>query len=107
MTPTLPSSKKWKCANPKNLLEQIRPKEFLLQSAFVRQFQQAIKDGKIPKQSFLHFIMNLLSLIIFPFIAAPMFKNIGDLSDKQYLNIIEERKLMIPIWIKAMLKAKT
>lgn len=93
-------------SNPKNLLENIRPKEFLMQSVFVQQFKQAIKEEKIPPQSFLHFMMNLLSLIIFPFIASPMFKNMGDLTDKQYTAIIQERKKMIPLWIKAMLKVK-
>jgi len=93
-------------SNPKNLLDNLRPKEFLMQSVFVKQFQQAIKDGKIPPQPFLHFMMNLLGLIIFPFIASPMFKNMGDLTDKQYTAIIEDRKKMIPLWIKAMLKVK-
>jgi AcrR family transcriptional regulator len=94
-------------SNSKNLLEHIRPKEILMQSVFANQFQQAIKDGKIPQQPFLPFMMNLMSLIIFPFVAAPMFKNIGDLNDKQYKTVIEDRKKMIPLWIKAMMKTKS
>ena len=94
-------------SNAKNLLEHIRPKEILGQSVFAKQFQQAVKEGKIPPQPFLHFMMNLMSMIIFPFVAAPMFKNIGELNDKQYLTVIEERKRMIPLWIKAMMKVKS
>jgi len=94
-------------SNAKNLLEHIRPKEILMQSVFAKQFQQAVKEGKIPPQPFLHFMMNLMGMIIFPFVAAPMFKNIGELSDKQYLAVIEERKKMIPLWIKAMMKVKS
>jgi len=94
-------------SNAKNLLEHIRPKEFLMQSVFAKQFQQAIQDGKIPPQPFLHFMMNLMGMIIFPFVAAPMFKNIGELNDQQYLSVIEERKKMIPLWIKATMKAKS
>lgn len=94
-------------SNPKNLLEHIRPKEILMQSVFAKQFQQAIKEGKIAPQPFLHFMMNLMGMIIFPFVAAPMFKNIGELNDKQYMAIVEERKKMIPLWIKAMMKVKS
>lgn len=94
-------------SNPKNLLEHIRPKEILMQSVLAKQFQQAIKDGKIPPQHFLHFMMNLMGMIIFPFVAAPMFKNIGELNDKQYKTIMEERKQMIPLWIKGMMKVKS
>jgi AcrR family transcriptional regulator len=94
-------------SNAKNLLEHIRPKEILMQSVFAKQFQQAIKEGKVAPQPFLHFMMNLMGMIIFPFVAAPMFKNIGELNDKQYLAIIEERKKMIPLWIKAAMKVKS
>jgi len=94
-------------SSPKNLLEHIRPKEILLQSVFAKQFQQAIKEGKIAPQPFLHFMMNLMGMIIFPFVAAPMFKNIGELNDKQYRAVVEERKKMVPLWIKAMMKVKS
>lgn len=94
-------------SNAKNLLDHIRPKEILMQSVFAKQFQQAIMEGKMPPQPFLHFMMNLMGMIIFPFVAAPMFKNIGELNDKQYLAVIEERKKMIPLWIKAMMKVKS
>ena len=94
-------------SNAKNLLDHIRPKEVLMQSVFAKQFQQAVKEGKIPPQPFLHFMMNLMGMIIFPFVAAPMFKNIGELNDKQYIAVLEERKQMIPLWIKAMMKVKS
>jgi AcrR family transcriptional regulator len=93
-------------SNPNNLLDHIRPKEFLMHSAFVQQFQQAIKEKIIPPQPFLQFMMNLLGLIIFPFIASPMFRNMGDLNESQYAALLQERKKMIPFWIKAMLSVK-
>ncbi len=92
--------------NPNHLLENMRPKELMMKSVLFKQFQQAIKEEKIPAQSLLHFMMNLLGLITFPFIASPIFKHIGDLTDKQFNTLIQERKKLIPLWIKAILKVK-
>jgi AcrR family transcriptional regulator len=90
-------------SNPKKLLDTLHPKEMLMNSVLLKQFQQAIQEKKIPPQNFLHFIMNLMGLITFPFIASPMFKNIGDLNDDQYNMIIQERKKLIPQWANAVL----
>jgi AcrR family transcriptional regulator len=89
--------------NPKKILDTIHPRENLMHSVFLQQFQQAIADKEIPPQNFLHFLMNLMGLINFPFIASPMFKNIGNLTDEQYNNIIQERKKLIPKWANAVM----
>ena len=92
--------------NPDALLQTLNIKELLLQSVFVHQFQTAVKEGKIPPQPFLQFMMNLMSLLVFPFIASPIFKNIGDLNDNAFNALMHERKRMIPKWIKAVMKTK-
>ena len=50
--------------------------------------------------------MNMLGLIVFPFISSPMIKKIGKLNDRQFEKLMQDRKLLIPVWIKAMFKAK-
>ncbi|HEY5823798.1 MAG TPA: TetR family transcriptional regulator [Cyclobacteriaceae bacterium] len=92
--------------NPDHLLKTINVKNVLANSSFARQYQQGVKAGKIAPVHFLHFLMNLLGLTIFPFIASPMIQAIGDLKDGQFNKLMAERKLMIPRWAKAMLKAK-
>lgn len=50
--------------------------------------------------------MNILGMTVFPFIAKPAFSLIG-FTDKNRLEIrMKERKKLIPMWTKAMLKAK-
>jgi AcrR family transcriptional regulator len=78
----------------------------ILQSTFIRQYQEAVKNGKISEPNPLHFLMNMLGLIVFPFISSPMLKKVGKLSDRQFDKLMQERKKLIPVWIKAMLKAK-
>lgn len=74
-------------------------------SVFVKQIREAMKNGVYPEMHTFHFLANMMSLIVFPFIGSPMLMKITDISVKQYQEMIQERKIMIPIWIKAMLKS--
>ena len=93
-------------SHPDQLLKTINAKNIITNSAFARQYQQGVKEGKIAPVNILHFIMNLLGLTIFPFIASPMIQVIGDLKEGQFNKLMAERKKMIPKWAKAMLKTK-
>ena len=57
-------------------------------------------------QEWLHFLMNLLGMSVFPFIMKPIFQAAGILNEKAFLSRMEERKVLIPKWINAMLKTK-
>lgn len=50
------------------------------------------------------FIMNIVSLTIFPFIAKPLFITSGMVKDEDFLQFIENREKLIPEWIFAILK---
>jgi AcrR family transcriptional regulator len=91
---------------PDELVKKMGMKEIIMNSSFLKQFQQSVQDGKIVSIHPLHFMMNLMSMTIFPFVASPMIKGMGDLSQKQFEELMEQRKLFIPKWIKATLKAK-
>lgn len=93
-------------SNPNELLQNLNTKQIIMNSAFAVQYQQAVKQGKIAPQHILHFIMNLMALTVFPFVASPMLKIIGDVKDEHFGKLMVERKKMIPIWIKAIMKAK-
>ena len=43
-----------------------------------------------------------MSLIIFPFIGKSILQKFGEMTETQFKTMIEERKRMIPLWIKAM-----
>ncbi len=90
--------------NPDALLEKLPVKKLLHNSIFIKQHQQAVTEGKITEPHPLQFLMNLLGLIIFPFIAKPLLKSIGDLKDTQFDELMMQRKKQIPIWVKAMMK---
>ena len=88
--------------NPEELFKTIPVRQMLTSSVFVRQFQEKVKAGEIKAPNLLHFIMNLMGLIIFPIIGRPFLSAIGGLNDTQFVQLMQERKKLIPVWVKAM-----
>src|SRR5688572_23047507 len=60
--------------HPDKFVANMGIKTVLLESHFFKQIIQATKGKMNP----LHFIMNMIGLTVFPFIAAPLLKNIGN-----------------------------
>ncbi len=89
--------------NPEQLLQKVDIRTTVFNSVFIHQFAEAVEQGKIKDQNFLHFMMNFIGLIVFPFIAKPLLQAISGLTEEQLNALIEERKKLIPVWIKAMM----
>ena len=92
--------------NSGGLLEKLPIKQIVMNSAFVKQHKEAVIKGKIVEPNPLHFLMNILSLVIFPFIAQPLLQGISGLNETQFNKLMQERRKLIPVWIKATMKAK-
>lgn len=92
--------------HPGALLKKMPVKEVMLHSVFFRQHQEAVAKGKIAEPDPLHFLMNMMGLIIFPFIAKPLLMGGRDIQTAAFNQLMLERKKLIPVWIKAMMKAK-
>jgi AcrR family transcriptional regulator len=73
----------------------------LNQSSFFKQLK-AKRDDVDP----IHFLMTLLGMTIFPFVTRPQSIVVGFFNDKTFRNLMQERKKLIPIWMKAILKSK-
>ena len=68
-------------------------------------FIQQLKE-KRPDINPIQFLMTILGMIVFPFVAKPAFELIAATNKNELQNILQERKKLIPVWVKAMLKAK-
>lgn len=86
--------------------KKIAPKVRLLDTYFMKQIKEGMEKGIIKTISPYQFIMNLFGLSIFPFIFCPMIKYAGGLSDKQFNALMQERKKMVPLWVRSMMKVK-
>jgi AcrR family transcriptional regulator len=93
--------------NPNMLLQKMPVKQLMIQSVFFKQHQEAVKRGEITEPNPLHFLMTLIGLIVFPFIAKPLLMGGGEISTEVFHQLMLERKTHIPVWVKAMMKAGT
>lgn len=80
-------------------------KNLLMESLFFKQFQDALLEGKLVQSDPMHFLVNLWGLTIFPFLGKPLIMGIKDMSEEDFTQFMQERKALIPIWIKALMKA--
>ncbi|MDR1170828.1 MAG: TetR/AcrR family transcriptional regulator [Bacteroidales bacterium] len=53
-----------------------------------------------------HIILNMLSMTLFPFIGKPMIQRLTEMDDHAFRDFVNERKILIPIWIKNMLQIR-
>lgn len=91
---------------PEELMKKTGMKEIMINSSYMKQIQQGMKDGTIRATHPLQIMMTLMAMIIFPFVGSPVLKGLGDLSQKDFEELMQERKKLIPIWMNAILKAK-
>jgi AcrR family transcriptional regulator len=93
-------------SNPKSLADTIGQKTQIMDSYFMKQIQEAAQSGKIKPIHPLHFISNMVGLTVFPFVARPILNNVGKINQEEFNALMQERKKLIPVWIKAMLELK-
>lgn len=52
------------------------------------------------------FLMNIMSLCVFPYVVQPLFNTAGLMNDGEFKDLMDERKRLIPIWTKTLLNCK-
>lgn len=90
---------------PENFLQNVTSKDIFIDSLYSRQFQQAVAAGRISEPDLVNFIINLMGLVIMPFISMPVVRAVTGMDDAQFGKLLQARKKMIPIWIKRMMFA--
>lgn len=85
--------------NPAKFANLITTKTKIVDSAFFRQLQ-----ARRPDINPIHFVFNVLGLIIFPFIGKPLLQLIAGIPPGEIRTIMDERKTLIKTWVKAMLE---
>jgi AcrR family transcriptional regulator len=64
-----------------------------------------IKERR-PDLNPLHFLVTFLGMTIFPFVAKPIFNAFQIIKDDEFQQFIEERRKLIPVWVKTLLELK-
>lgn len=84
-----------------SIVQNIKFDKVILNSSFMNQLKERRSDVN-PIQ----FLISILGMTIFPFIAKPMMLLSGMSNDETFTVLMNERKELIPIWAKAMLESK-
>ncbi|MDR0506734.1 MAG: TetR/AcrR family transcriptional regulator [Dysgonamonadaceae bacterium] len=87
---------------PEDLLNKIPARQLFTDSVFTMQFKEKVAAGEINEPNLLQFVINVIGLAIFPFIGQPFLSIIGGLNNDQFYQLMQERKKLIPVWIKKM-----
>ena len=73
--------------------------KMFLNSYFVKQLVALKMEGKIDFHP-VNLMMNMLGMIVFPFLMRPVILRSGAIDNEEFKKIIIERKKLIPIWLK-------
>lgn len=76
-------------------------KELIRQSNFYKQVWKLREEGRISYHP-LQFMMNLLGMLVMPFLGRNLFMELG-VSKREFDKLIAERKGMIPVWIDSLI----
>ena len=82
-------------------VKSILPFEKVLNNSYL---MKQIKERK-PDVNPFHFLLNFLSMTVFPFLGKPILQSFDLMNDVEFQKFVEERKTMVPMWIKMMLNS--
>ena len=80
-------------------VKSILPFEKVLNNSFLL---KQIKERR-PDLNPFHFLLNFLGLTVFPFVGKPILQSFDLMNDAQFQKFVEERKMLVPMWMKMIL----
>ncbi|HTI07573.1 MAG TPA: TetR family transcriptional regulator [Puia sp.] len=89
--------------NPSRIAAQVNEDVSPMRSHLLKQLEEAGKAGKITPVDPFHFMANLVGMTIFPFVGKPILQRVTNVNDEQFSAYMQERKRLVPIWLKAIL----
>lgn len=92
--------------NPSEFINSLKIKEELFNTFFVKQMQEKMTAGNIPKVNPIHILMNIPAMISFPFMASPLLLELTGMERDDFNSLMDERKKLIPQWVEMMLQEK-
>lgn len=89
--------------HPQQLAKHLDIGRIFREASFFKELRERIPESIHP----VHYFMNILSMTVFPFVAKPLLSVVAGLNNDQYIDLMQERKKLIPQWIMATLKSNT
>lgn len=92
-------------ANPQQLINKAGVSEgLIMDSYFYKQLQEHIDAKGLKYLTPLHIFINIVSMTVFPIVGKPLLIKLhSPMTDEDYFAFLNERRLLVPQWIKMML----
>jgi AcrR family transcriptional regulator len=90
--------------DPQKLIARLGMDKVSMEFYIVQQWKEYAAHHKLTINP-LHIMVNMVAMTVFPFVASPLLKNRTGITDEQFNTLMEERKQLIPMWIKGMIEA--
>lgn len=90
-------------SDPQTFLSEMLHNIQIHETVIFKQIAEKMGKEQAKKIHPFHIMMNLMGLILFPFIAKSMVQHVVGLQDDEFAGMMEQRKKMIPIWIMQMI----
>ena len=84
---------------PEKLLKKVWGDQKPQVQKLAEQVQQEVANGNIKPIHPLHLVMNMFAMCVFPFVAKPMLQYATPVTDARFMEMMEERKTLIPSFI--------
>ncbi|MBS0029943.1 TetR/AcrR family transcriptional regulator [Chitinophaga sp. 22321] len=78
-------------------------KNAIFQSHFFQQLHALHQEGKLSVTP-IQLMMNMIGFVVMPFLARPLLERNKVVKPSEFKALMEERRKLIPVWIKGMLK---
>jgi AcrR family transcriptional regulator len=85
--------------NPDEFIRIMNIEHEFKNSYFVKQAGRMLNSGKQRAINPIHFLINLMGMIVFPVAASPMIMRMGKMNRNEFIEFMQERKKLIPRWI--------
>lgn len=71
--------------DPAHLIENVGIRDLVLQSDLIKQLLEKVQSGEFKPVNPLNFIMNIIGMTVFPFLASPILKILGNMDQKNLI----------------------
>lgn len=88
--------------HPEKLAARVGLNE-MFKSFFFKQLRQEIDSKAIAPLNPLHYVVNMIGLCVFPFIAAPLLKHLSGMDATAFGELMEQRKALVPRWMELIM----
>ncbi len=86
--------------HPEKFANKIQAGAMMGNSSFVKQLHE-----RVPHLNPLQLLMSIIGMTVFPFVGKPIFQTVNNTDPKMFDQLMEQRKKLIPLWVKAMIAA--